>query len=148
MQLIMKQTIIGEILVAVVVLLGLGLITFNQFRLAEAKSRDIGRKNDLHEVSKVIRLYYKDYKKLPDESLINSLWGKEWVDDGYVYMKNVPEEKWGQNQFCYRIVEDDKSFALFADLENKKDVDCKNESFECGGEKYCCRDVLAAEVIK
>ena len=61
---------------------------------------------------------------------------------------NVPEEKWGQNQFCYRIVEDDKSFALFADLENKKDVDCKNESFECGGEKYCYRDVLAAEVIK
>ena len=144
----MKKTIIGEVLVVIVVLLGLGLVTFNQFKLAEAKSRDIGRKNDLHEISKVIRLYYKDYKKLPEEGLINSLWGKEWLDGDYIYMKNVPEEKWGQNQFCYRVLEDGKSFALFADLENKNDIDCKDGNFDCGGENYCYRDVLMAEVVK
>jgi len=144
----MKKTIIKEILIVVVVLLVLGGITFSQFRLAEARSRDIGRKIDLHEISKVIRLYYKDYKKLPDESLVNSLWGKEWVDGNYVYMKSVPSEKWGKNEFCYGIVEENKSFALLADLEDESDVDCKNKGFDCGGKNYCYRDVLAAEVIK
>ncbi len=132
----------------VIVLVLLGWITFNQFKLAEAKSRDVGRKNDLHEISKVIRLYYKDYKQLPEEELVNSLWGKEWVDGDYVYMKSVPSEKWGKNEFCYAVMEEDKSFALFADLENKSDVDCKEKNFSCGGKDYCYQDILTAEVVK
>ncbi len=142
----MNKTAI-ETLIAVVCLLVLGGITFNQFSLAKARSRDIRRKNDLHEMSKIIRLYYKDYKKLPEAEIINNLWGKEWVDMGYVYMDKVPGEPLGQNQFCYEIV-DENNFALLADLENKNDVDCKNKDFFCNSQNYCYRDVLTAEVIK
>lgn len=137
-----------EILIVMVCLSVLGVITFSQFGLAEARSRDVGRKNDLHEVSKTIRLYYKDYKKLPETELINSLWGKEWMDGDYVYMKKVPSESGDQNQFCYEIIDDGKQFALLADLEDKNDVDCKNKNFVCNGSNYCYRDVLAAEIIK
>lgn len=123
--------------------------TGGQFSLARAKSRDVERKSELHEVSKVIRLYYKDYGKLPDQGLINNLWGKEWRDGDYVYMKEVPRENYVENkEYCYQISSDGKSFMLFTDLENKGDVDCYRKVWNCEGREYCYRDVLEAVEVK
>ena len=121
----------------------LGWITWSQFDLAEKKSRDVERKSELHEVSKVIRLYYADYGKLPEDDLINSLWGKEWNDGSYVYMKEVPRENYTDQEYCYKKY-DDNVFGLFTNLENKKDVDCFGRSIECGGKNYCFEDRLPA----
>lgn len=137
-----------ELGIIIIVLGGLSWITLGQFNLAKAKSRDMDRKSNLHEISKVIRLYYKDYKKLPEEKLVNSLWGKQWMDGSYVYMKVVPSENYLLNkEYCYQISSDGKSFYLFADLENKGDVDCSKNLWQCGGVDYCYKDVLEAEEI-
>ena len=144
-----KNNIVLEIGIIIVVLGFLGWFTLGQFDLSKAKSRDVERKSELHEVSKVIRLYYKDYGKLPEESLINTLWGKEWRDGDYVYMKEGPRENYLENkEYCYQVSSDGKSFMLFTDLENKKDVDCYGKSWTCENREYCYRDVLDAVEVK
>lgn len=139
----MKKEKFFEIGMIVVVLGFLGWITWGQFSLAGAKSRDTERKTSLHEVSKIIRLYYKDYGKLPDEDLLNSLWGKEWKDGGYTYMATVPKENYLKDkEYCYSVGDDGLRFYLFADLENRKDEDCSKDLWKCEGNDYCYRDEL------
>ncbi len=141
-----NKGLVVEMVLIVLVLGFLGWFTAGQFSLAEAKSRDVERKSELHEVSKAIRLYYKDYGKLPSESLINSLWGKEWKDGDYVYMKMIPKEDYLKDkEYCYQVSEDGKSFYLLTDLENKGDVDCSKTLWTCGKGQYCYRDVLTAD---
>ena len=126
----------------------LGVITYNQFSLAAAKSRDADRMSSLHELSKAVRLYYKDYKKLPDEKMINNLWGKSWKDSDYTYLAVMPNENKLSKNFCYQNGADGKSFMFFAELEDYTNIDCKKDQWECGGVKYCYRDVLPAEVME
>ena len=133
----MKGFTFGEILIVVVVMGVLGWITWGQFDLARAKSRDVGRKSDLNEVAKNIRLYYADYGKLPLESEINNLWGKTWIDKDYVYMKNVPKENYVSKPYCYKPSVDGKTFTLYAEIENRNDVDCKKTEEKCGNFNYC-----------
>lgn len=133
-----------EILIIVVAIGVLSWITYQQFNLAEEKSRDLRRRADLHEFSKVITLYWADYGKLPEESLINGLWGKSFEDHGYVYAISVPKEKSGNKEYCYKANADGVSFNLFADFENKNDKDCKKEEMLCGGVKYCYTDIVYA----
>lgn len=132
-----------EIIIVVIVIGILGWITWSQFDLAKKKSRDVERKSELHELSKVIRLYYTDYGKLPNEDLINNLFGKEWKDGEYVYMKEVPKDNYIDQNYCYKKY-DDKTFALLTNLENKKDVDCFGKSIDCGGMNYCFEDKISA----
>jgi Tfp pilus assembly protein PilE len=135
---------------AVFLILGiLGWITYNQFSLAAARSRDADRMSSLHELSKAVQLYYKDYGHLPKEELINSLWGKTWKDIGdYNYLEVMPKENYLGKEFCYQNSEDGASFLFFADLEDKGNPDCKKDQWECSGIKYCYRDVLPAEIVK
>lgn len=133
-----------EIIIVLIVIGILGWITWSQFDLAKKKSRDIERKSSLHELSKVIKLYYADYGKLPDENLVNSLWGKEWRDGNYVYMKQVPKENYSNQEYCYKKYSDGKNFGLLANLENKNDIDCFGKSIDCGGKKYCFEDKMSA----
>ena len=143
-----KNNIILEIGIIIVVLGFLAWITWGQFDLAKAKSRDVERKSELHEVSKVVGLYYKDYGKLPEDSLINSLWGKEWRDGDYVYMKEVPRENYlNDKEYCYKVGDDGRSFYLLAELENKGDVDCLSEEYWCNNHQYCYRDLLSIDEL-
>lgn len=137
-----------EILIILVSVVVLGEITFKQFELAGAKSRDVDRKSSLNELGQAIRLYYADYGVLPDEKLINSLWGKEWHDGDYVYLKKLPQENKLDKKYCYLIENAGKNFSLLADLENKFDNECQADKWSCGGENYCYRHSLVAETIK
>lgn len=142
------KSILFELVIIFVSIGILGIITYNQFSLAAAKSRDADRMSSLHELSKAVRLYYKDYKKLPAEKLINDLWGKSWEDGDYTYLKVMPNEnKLGEN-FCYQNGVEGKSFIFFANLEDYTNPDCKKDQWECGGVKYCYRQELEAEVVK
>lgn len=131
-----------ELLIIIVSVGILSFITYKQFALAQAKSRDLQRRADLHEFSKVIRMYQADYNKLPSDKLINSLWGKTFVDNGYTYAVSVPKEKYGSKEYCYEANNDGVSFKMMAELENKKDVDCKKDGQLCQGVKYCYTDVV------
>jgi len=141
----MKKKVLGlEILIIVVVVGILSLITLKQFSLAQAKSRDLQRRSDLNEFSKVIKLYFTDYGKLPDSQLINNLWGKKFVDNGYTYANSVPKEKYGNKEYCYETESDGITFKMFAEFENKNDPDCKEDGQLCNGIKYCYTDSINA----
>ena len=145
----MKNKIsIIEILIITVSVLILGWITFAQFQLAGAKSRDVDKKSSLNELGQIIKLYYADYGILPSEKTINSLWGKEWKDVDYVYLKKLPQENNLSKIYCYLSEGDGKSFSLLADLENKSDSECQKDKWQCGGEKYCYRHLLPTETVK
>jgi Tfp pilus assembly protein PilE len=136
-----------EIIIVVIVVGILGWITWNQFDLAKKKARDIERRSNLHEISKVIKLYYADYGKLPPVEEINSLWGgKQWLDGNYVYVEKMPGENYTDQQYCYKTYGDGETFGLLANLENKNDEACKGNSFECGGKIYCFEDKMSANV--
>lgn len=137
-----NKTLIGEILIIMVAIGILSFVTYKQFSLAEAKSRDLQRKSDLHEFAKVIRLYQADYNKLPSNELVNSLWGKNFIDNGWTYTNSVPKEKYGSKEYCYEVGEDGVSFKMFAEFENKKDPDCKKDGLLCNGIKYCYTDII------
>lgn len=139
--LIINETFI-EILIIIVLVLVLSFITYKQFALAKAKSRDLQRRSDLHEFSKVIKMYQVDYGKLPSDELINSLWGTKFVDGDYVYAASVPKEKYGNKEYCYQASADGSYFKMMAEFENKKDEDCKKEGQLCGGIKYCYTDIV------
>ncbi|HPT66312.1 MAG TPA: hypothetical protein PK257_03330 [Candidatus Woesebacteria bacterium] len=137
-----KNFNVFELLIIIIVISVLSFITYRQFVLAQEKSRDLQRRSDLHEFSKIIKLYYGDYKKLPDEELINNLWGKSFIDSGYTYADSVPKEKNGEKEYCYQIGEDGLSFKISAEFENKNDPECKTEGQLCGGVKYCYTDIV------
>ena len=146
---IMKIKItIGEIIIILISVLILTGITYKQFELAKAKSRDDRRKGNLNELGQTIRLYYADYGVLPEEKLINSLWGKEWKDGDYVYLKSIPEDNNFGKGYCYMIENEGKNFSLLADLENKSDIECQKDKWSCGGQNYCYKHFLSAEVVK
>jgi len=141
----MKKKVFGlEILIIVIVIGILSFITLKQFSLAQAKSRDLQRRSDLNEFSKVIKLYFTDYGKLPNGQLINNLWGKNFVDNGYVYANSVPKEKYGDKEYCYEAESDGVTFKMFAEFENKNDPDCKKDGQLCNGIKYCYTDSINA----
>jgi Tfp pilus assembly protein PilE len=144
----MKGSNLLEILIILVVVSILGWITFNQFSLASAKSRDVERKSNLNEVAKNIRLYYADYAELPSANLINGLWGKPWIDKGHTYMATIPKENYSNKEFCYQTSKDGKTFILFAELENKADPDCRKVEEKCGNQSYCFVDSFESVVTK
>lgn len=135
-----KKSNLIEVLIIVITIGILAFITYKQFDLAEKKSRDLKRRSDLHEFSKVIRLYFSDYKKLPSDKLMNSLWGKSFIDGDYIYAASVPKESYGNKEYCYEVGSDGISFKMFAEFENKSDPDCKKDGQLCGGVKYCYTD--------
>lgn len=137
----MKKNICLELLVIVVVIITLSFVTFKQFVLAQEKSRDLQRRSDLNEFSKVIKLYFADYGELPSNEFVNELWGKSFVDNGYVYANSVPKEKNGDKEYCYEVGIDGVSFKMFAEFENKNDPDCKEDKFLCNEIKYCYTDI-------
>ena len=137
-----------EIIIIMVSVLMLGGITYYQFGLALAKSKDVDRKSSLNDLGQIIRLYYADYGVLPEEKIINGLWGKEWRDGEYVYLKKMPQENHFDKEYCYLIESDKKNFSLFAELEYKGDVECQKNKWECGGQNYCYRRLMEAEIVK
>ncbi|MDD2225099.1 MAG: hypothetical protein PHP97_02970 [Candidatus Shapirobacteria bacterium] len=137
-----KKVLRVEILIIFLVIGILFFVTYKQFVLAQAKSRDLQRRSDLNEFSKVIKFYFADYGKLPSNELINSLWGKSFIDNGYIYINSVPKEKYGDKEYCYEVGSDGVSFKMSAEFENKNDIDCKENKFLCNGIKYCYTDIV------
>jgi len=142
-----KKSIKIEILIIIVVVGFLSFIAYKQFALAQAKSRDLQRRSDLNEFSKIIKSYFADYGELPSTILINGIWGKSFIDNGYVYANSVPKEKYGDKEYCYEIGSDGVTFKMFAEFENKNDPDCKKEGEWCNGIKYCYTDIIDASKI-
>ena len=139
----MKSFKFIEGVIVVLVVSGLFLFTLNQFDLARKKARDVQRRNDLRSMARTILSYYNDYGKFPAETVINNLWGKEFNDQGYIYMKVVPKENYFDKEYCYKVGTGGSYSQLFTDLEN--DPECMKDLYTCGGKDYCYTEVIYAK---
>lgn len=139
-----------ELLVVIAIMSILTIITVGQFETARKKARDVQRKADLNSLGKALQMYYADYGVFPsarDGKLsvdgINAIdWGGEFKDaSSYVYMKVLPKENTlALTPFCYAVGlvgTDIKKFALYAQLENPNDVECKSVKLSCNTKSYC-----------
>lgn len=146
-----KAFTLVELLIVIAIMSILTTITVSQFQTAKRKANDVARKGDLNAVAKAIQMYYADYGKMPSASSDGKImvgsrvinWGDEFADDsGYVYMKQLPEEnKIGMPPYCYKTDANNKSYALFALLENTQDSQCiTGATYRCGSDSsklYC-----------
>jgi prepilin-type N-terminal cleavage/methylation domain-containing protein len=137
-----------ELLVVIAIISILTIITVGQFQTAMKKAHDVARKGDLSALSKALILYYADLNKFPLAANLDlSAVGQGPLMDGsYIYMKVLPKEKYLTTPFCYIAGGNDPNkpnkFALFAQLENTVDPDCKkdgdgNPYYAACGKHYC-----------
>lgn len=131
-----------ELLVVISIMSILTIITVGQFVTARKRSRDVKRKGDLNSLSKALNMYFTDYGYFPPSNagqVTGADWGGEFDDNGYVYMKVMPEENVLETPYCYVTEEgtEPKKYALFANLEIESDPDVLEDNQDhCGGETY------------
>ncbi|MBU1130102.1 type II secretion system GspH family protein [Patescibacteria group bacterium] len=142
-----------ELLIVMTIMSILTIIAVSQFQNAKRKARDTQRKSDLSAVSKALQMFYTDYGEFPSVSPsegvpsfdVNSLWGESFEDGDYIYMKVMPNENLlTDNPYCYVVSGDNKSYGLFALLENTEDVQCVGNNYTCGGEEGYCYSIVSA----
>lgn len=138
-----------ELLIVIAIIGILSSVTVAQFITAKKKANDVSRKSDLNGISKSLQMYFTDFGVFPDASADGKMivggttkdWGGEFNDStGYVYMKVLPRENSLTGfPYCYKIDTDKKKFAIFAQLENVEDKECKDHAYSCGdgGSLYC-----------
>ena len=127
-----------ELLVVIAIISILTIVTVSQFSTAKKKANDVARKGDLNAVSKALQMYYTDYGVFPPVDKIS--WSSSFTDTGgYVYMKVLPVENFTNIPYCYKISQDGKKYALFANLENTTDKECTVDAYSCGNRvnAYC-----------
>ena len=121
-----------ELLVVMSIIGILVSIVGGGFRSSQARGRDAQRKSDLKAVSSAVEIYYSDYGKYPDDSLIS--WGQEFSDAKTVFIKKLPEDPVSAQSYYYRTLDSNQKFQLFTKLENSQDKDLITTSYNnCGG---------------
>lgn len=109
-ELLVSITIIG-------ILSSIGLATFTS---AQKKSRDAKRKAHLKQLTDAFEAYYNDYGQYPDDGDI--VWGEDFSDSkGTMYMVKLPADPTLGLFYEYLPAADNKSFQLYARLENEND---------------------------
>jgi len=134
-----------ELLVVISIISILTMISVSSFRNAQIKSRDAQRKSDLDGLSKALMMYYSDKGKFPDGVIFGDI-ETGLVDPNDVetiYMRKIPAElKSNWPEYVYEVSGSKKSFNLFADLENKEDIQCikkenSSDFWDRDGQSYC-----------
>ena len=130
-----------ELLVVISIISILTIVSVSSYRTAQIKARDAERKAELVEVSKALMLYYNDVGKFPDHFDFGNVTVGFVGGDGTIYMRETPLDPKNEDsyKFVYKYSTDQKKFALFANLENKEDSQCKDKDndFTVDGVDYC-----------
>jgi len=127
-----------ELLVVISIIGILAMITSSTFITAQTKGRDIKRKAELASLVRALQMYYNDFGKFPDPSLVNLNTGGSLAANNYVYMAVLPvEQKLSDKPYIYMVSPGFKSYNLFADLENRDDKECLDPPWTVGGVNYC-----------
>ena len=108
-ELLVSITIIG-------ILANIGLATFTS---AQAKSRDVKRKAHLKQLADAFEAYYNDYGQYPDDADI--AFDQVFTDGKTIYMVKLPKDPTQGLTYEYLPAADNKSFQLYARLENSND---------------------------
>jgi type II secretion system protein G len=125
LELIVVMAIIGLLIAA----------TASTFRTSLIKGHDSRRKSDLKQIQSALEAYLNDHALYPTASGGKIVacgagpsacdWGDELKDgNGTTYMAKIPiDEKSPTYEYLYVVSSDQKSFQLFAHLENDQDRD-------------------------
>ncbi len=123
-----------EILVVMVIIGILVSIGVNTFIGAQRKGRDSRRKEDLHQITTALEVYYNDTGRYPESSGTGEIigcgalipapcnWGAIFARDGITYMVQLPADPVDGIQYYYDS-DDGTDYAIFAYLENDQDGD-------------------------
>ncbi len=129
-----------ELLVVISIIGILTIVSLGSFVNAQIKSRDAQRKSDLDAVSKALMMYYNDNGVFPE----NFLFGDDeigFVSGSVIYMRKTPLDPKNKDeyQYMYKAYGGNTKFNLFANLENKRDSQCKDEDndYLVDGVNYC-----------
>lgn len=84
------------------------------------KARDAQRKSDINEVTKAVNFYYDDHQCFPD----SIPWGKEWKENGTIYMEKVPNGPTCRDATCteYTYIAENicpQWFSIFSSKESQ-----------------------------
>ena len=112
-----------ELLVVIFIIGILASLILANILGARQRAEDIQRKNDLQQLQKALRLYYNDYQRYPETSVIEGQTRFEVGDT--VYMARLPEE------YEYYVDADEESFRLVVTLDNISDKDVLKSQEKC-----------------
>jgi prepilin-type N-terminal cleavage/methylation domain-containing protein len=118
-----------ELLVVIFIIGILAALVLPNLMGFRERARDTGKKADLNQLKKALRLYYNDHQEYPTASeLPEGGVGKVFQDagSGTVYMKEVPEYK------AYGVSDDGEQFAVTVELDNESDEDIGDSQTRCG----------------
>ena len=145
-------------LLIVIVILGI-LVTLGgaSFRGSQKKGRDARRKADLHNISLALEQYYSDKGEYPEDGGDSGnvyacdpdgtslcAWGAAFAQivngKNVVYMLTLPDDPVVAQQYYYDAGNQNKSYQLYAHLENSEDMEIitpSNGSATCGTGTPC-----------
>lgn len=138
-------------LLVVIVILGI-LVTLGgaSFKGSQIKGRDGRRKADLRNINVALEQYYTDKGTYPADNGSGRItacgaqgttvceWGSSFIDqNSEVYMLRLPDDPIVAFQYYYDAGSQNKSYQLYAHLENTEDPELitpTNVSANCGGD--------------
>ncbi len=129
-----------ELLMVIIIIGIVSLLSASSYRTAQIKSRDTERKANLNALHKSLMMYYNDTGSFPNLAS-DRLFGNSAVGltgaNGIIYMRETPKDPKDSGDYKYVYKTDGKMFNLFANLENKKDSQCKTAPYQVSGVNYC-----------
>lgn len=108
-----------ELLVVITIIGILSSIGLSTFTSSQMKSRDARRKTQLKQLSDAFEAYYNDYGRYPSDADID--WDQVFTDGKTTYMVKLPKDPTQGLTYEYLPAADNKSFQLYARLENTND---------------------------
>lgn len=143
-----------ELLVVISILGILATLVAGNYRSAKFRGNDAKRKSDLKQIAIALEAFMNDYGVYPAVSSAKILacpyvpggtstactWGTgEFTDGKTIYFKELPADPSSKQYYRYRLPGgSNKSFQIFAKLENVKDKDIISTLYNCGTGANSC----------
>jgi prepilin-type N-terminal cleavage/methylation domain-containing protein len=112
-----------ELLVVIFIIGILAALVLPNLMGFRERARDTGKKADLNQLKKALRLYYNDNQRYPSSIPLDI--NGQFADGGTVYMKELPEYK------AYGVSGDGEQFAVTVELDNESDEDIADSQNRC-----------------
>jgi type II secretion system protein G len=138
-----------ELLVVISIMGILTVMVASTFTGAQQKSRDAARKANIKAIADALNMYYGDFGVYPDSGNFNIdiRDNHDFTENGVIYMKKMPNETSTLVKgFYYETGSHNKSFKLFASLENIKDGDCRQCNDYTVNSGTCCYAVTSSNI--